>query len=439
MRFGTDGVRGVAGTPPIDAAGARQVGSAAARWAFHVGDSTREVRVAVAHDTRPSGSGLADEVLQGVVRAGATAVHLGVLPTPALQTAIAAGVADVGVMVTASHNPASDNGFKVVGPGGFKPDDAETARLEAWMAAPASGCGGPSRVARAEALQAYADAIASVVPDAGALVGRRLVVDLAHGAATATRALWTAHLRGVDLLWISTGEGTINEGVGSEHPATLASAVVAVGADAGLAVDGDGDRALLIDATGTPVAGDALLGLLAASREAASLVVTVMSSYALEAALPGVDVIRTGVGDRHVAEALRRSGAAVGGEESGHALLRGGPPGGDGLLIGFATLRAAFAREPTLRAAVAPFAVWPRRLTKVRAATRADVEADPRVTAACCDWTERLGGGRVFIRWSGTEPVLRVLVEGPDAGVVAEASAAVTQACATALGVSNGA
>jgi phosphoglucosamine mutase len=438
MRFGTDGVRGEAGVAPIDAAGARKVGAAAARWAFAVGDAAQPARVAVAHDTRPSGAALADEVLQGVVRAGATAVHLGVLPTPALQGAVAAGLADVGVMVTASHNPASDNGFKVVGPGGWKPDDDETAKLEAWMDDPTAGCGGPSREARAAALQAYGEAIARVVPDAGALVGRRVVVDLAHGASSATRGLWSDRLAGADVRWISTGEGTINDGVGSEHPEALAAAVRALGADAGLAVDGDGDRALLLDASGARVAGDALLGLLAAAHGARTLVVTVMSSYALEAALPGVTVVRTPVGDRHVAHALRAHGAAVGGEESGHALLAGGLPGGDGLLVGFAALRAAFGRAPTLAEAVAPYAVWPRRLTKVRASSRRDLGADAAVAAVVSTWTPRLAGGRVFIRWSGTEPVLRVLVEGPDAGVVAACSDAVTQGCATALGVAPG-
>ncbi len=435
MRFGTDGVRGEAGVAPIDAAGARRVGGAAARWAFDAGDAARPARVAVAYDTRPSGGPLADAVLQGVVRAGATAVHLGVLPTPALQAAVCAGLADVGVMVTASHNPASDNGFKVVGPGGRKPDDVQTERLEAWMDAPTTGCGGPSVEGRAEALEAYAAAVARALPDAGALRGRRLVVDLAHGAATATRAIWEARLLGVEVLWMSTGEGTINEGVGSEHPYALAAAVVAMGADAGLAVDGDGDRALLVDAAGERVAGDALLGLLASSRGARTLVVTVMSSYALEAALPAVHVIRTAVGDRHVAEALRASDAAVGGEESGHVLLAGGPPGGDGLLVGFAALEAAFARAASLDVAVMPFAVWPRRLTKVRAAARRDVLADPALAEVCASWTARLAGGRTFIRWSGTEPVLRVLVEGPDDAVVAQASEAVTLACATALGV----
>lgn len=177
--------------------------------------------------------------------------------------------------------------------------------------------------------------------------------------------------------------------------------------------------------------GDALLGILARGLQVRQLVVTVMSSTALEAKLEGVEVLRTGVGDRHVAEAMRRSGAPLGGEESGHVLFADAMPGGDGLLTGLRALSCAWSAHPTLSAAVAPVRPFPRRLMKVRSEALVDVTDAVAVVVAAA--TARLGVGRVFIRWSGTEPVLRVLVEGPDEAVVVEESARVTAACERAV------
>lgn len=318
MRFGTDGIRGPAGRSPIDRDGARAVGAAAARWALGRGGV-----VLVGRDTRPSGDELAGEVMQGVLQAGGRPLDCGVLPTPALQAAVAA-LGDAGVMVTASHNPADDNGFKVLGPGGHKPNDAETADLESWLATPAVGCGGAVAVATNEAVAAWAATFARALGDPSPLRGRRVAVDCANGAAAAVRGAVGALLPGVEILWLSTGDGVINAGVGSEHPEALAARVRAEGLDAGFAVDGDGDRCVVVDEAGRVVPGDALLWRLAVDRGARRLVVTVMSNTALEASLPGVEVVRTPVGDRHVAAAL--GDAPVGGEESGHVLLAGGGP-----------------------------------------------------------------------------------------------------------------
>lgn len=428
MKFGTDGIRGRAGVAPIDAHGARAVGSAAARWAWQVGRG----RVLVGRDTRPSGEELAIEVGQGVVRAGGAAWWAGVVPTAALQAALGAELADVGVMVTASHNPAEDNGFKVLGPGGRKPDDAETAHLEALLGEPGSGCGGSVGDAAAATWEAYGALWGRALGDTALLRGRRVVVDLAHGAAVGTRTWIERLVPGVEWAWLGAGDGVINDGCGSEHPQRLADAVRAGGFDAGLAVDGDADRCLLVDERGEVVPGDALLGVLAVGQP--RLVVTVMSSTALEAALPGVEIVRTGVGDRLVAEAMRACGAPLGGEESGHVLFADALPGGDGLLTGLRALRAAWGRADRLSAALAPFLPFPRRLTKVRAPRR---EIGEEVAPVVAEAEARLGPGRVFIRWSGTEPVLRVLVEGPEAGVVAEESERVTRACARVLGVAT--
>lgn len=427
MKFGTDGVRGRAGMWPIDGAGARAVGTAAARWARQVGEG----RVCVGHDTRPGGAALAMEVAQGAVRGGGAAALAGVVPTAALQAALAAGVADVGVMVTASHNPAEDNGFKVLGPGGRKPDDAETAHLEALLSEPGGGCGGSVGAASASVWAAYEVMLERALRGAVGL-RRRVVVDLANGAAVASREVLSRLLPELGWTWLAAGDGVINDGCGSEHPERLAAAVRAGGFDAGLAVDGDADRCLLVDERGEVVPGDALLGVLAASMRVERLVVTVMSSTALEAALPGVEVVRTGVGDRLVAEAMRAHSAPLGGEESGHVLFADALPGGDGLLTGLRALAAAWGRAPRLSDAVAPFLPYPRRLTKVRSAVRRDIEAE--VAEVVAQATARLGTGRVFIRWSGTEPVLRVLVEGPDVGVVEEESGRVTGVCEGVLG-----
>lgn len=430
MRFGTDGIRGPAGEAPIDVDGAFAVGAAAARWAAELGVAT----VVVGRDTRPSGDELAAGVISGVVAAGGQALDAGVLPTPALQVALQRGRATVGVMVTASHNPAADNGFKVIGPGGHKPGDAEVAHLEALLAAGGKRAAGGAVVDVSAAARAdYVAALAGAMGPAS-LAGRRIAVDLAAGAATATFEAVAALFPGVAFV-VRAASGRINDGVGSEHPAGLVALVRERACDAGVAVDGDGDRALIVDERGEIVPGDAILWALARALGARQLVATVMSTTALEAGLPGVVVTRTGVGDRLVAEAMRSSGAEVGGEESGHVLLAGAMPGGDGLFVGLRMLAACWAAAPTVSAALAPFVPFPRRLTKVRCAARrevAELGVDEVVRAAEAE----LGPGRVFLRWSGTEPVLRVLVEGPDAAVVARASDAVTAACAAALGAS---
>lgn len=430
MRFGTDGVRGQAGVWPIDPAGARRIGQAAARWARDRGAG----RVVVGHDPRPSGEWLAREVVAGAVQAGAEVGWCGALSSPALAVAVA-WHADAGVMVTASHNPAADNGFKVLGPGGAKPDDAQTAMLEAWLAEEPPTLPGGAHDLREVVLETYAEAFRRAAGDVGALAGKRLVLDLAHGGAVATRSAWQAAFGGAELVEVlGAGDGLINEGVGSEHPERLREAVLAHKADAGLAVDGDGDRCLLVDETGAIVPGDALAWMLARRAGLQAVAVTVMSNAALEPSLPGVRIVRTPVGDRHLAEAMRRDGLLLGVEDSGHALFGDGLPGGDGLLTGLRALVAATSLGATLSQAAAGFVPFPRALTKVRVGQRPVLEEHPGVQALEAEALRRLGGGRVYLRYSGTEPVLRVLVEGADAGEVQAVSAWLTSRCAEVLG-----
>lgn len=430
MRFGTDGVRGPAGLSPIDEDGARRAGAAAAAWALGSGGDT----VFVARDTRPSGAALSAAVLAGAAGAGARAIDAGLLPSAGLAAAAAATPGATGVMVTASHNPVDDNGFKVLGAGGTKPDDAQTAQLEVWMASPPVAPGGSVAQGHDAALGVYAAAWTRSAGDLSALRGRRLVIDLANGAAATVRPLWESALAGVDVLWLGAGGGVINDRCGSEHPEALVAAVRAHGADAGLAVDGDADRALLVDASGVVVHGDRLTWLLATGLGVAGLAVTVMSTHALEQALPGVRVVHTPVGDRHLAAAMRRDGLALGAEESGHVLFGDGLPGGDGMLTGLRALVCAFSRAGSLASAIAPFVPWPRRLTKVRVAQRVPFEGVPEIVEAITQGEAALDGGRVFVRWSGTEPVLRVLVEAADLERVVQVSERVTEVCRRTLG-----
>lgn len=436
MRFGTDGVRGPADRPPIDADGARRVGAAAAAWARATGP---EGVVVVGRDPRPSGEALAAAVCEGVASAGGRAVDVGVLASPGVAWVVRdvarRGGHATGVVVTASHNPAADNGFKVLGPGGLKPDDADVARLEAWLADPPTAPGGTIGEDAAAAGASYAAAFGAALGPVPGLAGRRLVVDLANGAGCTSRAWLRGLLRDTDVRWIGTG-GAVNDGCGSEHPEALVAAVREVGADAGLAIDGDADRCLLVDATGRVVPGDALLALLASRLGVRRLAVSVMSSAALPAWLPGVAITRTPVGDRHLAALVARGAVEVGGEESGHVVLGDAWPAADGLLVGLRALALALGAG-SLADAVAPFRPWPRHVAKVRAPReRVGTALDdlPGVPAALGRAEAEVAPGRVLVRWSGTEPVLRVLVEGPDAAVVDTVASRLVAACREAVG-----
>jgi phosphoglucosamine mutase len=279
----------------------------------------------------------------------------------------------------------------------------------------ASGRTGAVEDRSAAALAAWDDAVAELDLQ---LPSRRLVVDLAHGAATRMgarlEALWPGPLHVV-----GDGSGIVNDGVGSEHLDHLGAAVVRHGAWAGLAVDGDGDRCRLVDETGRAVPGDAVTWLLARALQVEGLAVTVMSTTALEAQLPGVRVVRTPVGDKHLMAAMAEHGLPLGAEESGHVLF-GDYPAGDGLVAGLRALAAV--GERPMSEALAPFTPFPRRLGKVRVASRPALETVGPVQQSVEAAEGRLGHhGRVFLRYSGTEPVLRILVEGTEAAAVSAA------------------
>ncbi len=429
VRFGTDGVRGLAGEWPITPEVAAAVGSAAVRLGGRPG-----ARVAMVRDTRPSGAELARAVRGGVIAAGGTLVDGGVLPTSAAAHAVHIGLAESAVAITASHNPAADNGFKVFGPGGHKLADAASARFESWIE---DALGTPSApVAGAPALTlraAWGNAVDECLGDLSALEGRHIAIDLANGAATAVQG-WLEAVLPCQLTLVGAGEGAINDRVGSTHPQALANAVRGAGCDAGIAVDGDADRCVLVDGAGQVVAGDALTYLLARGLGVIGLAATVMSNAALEPSLPGVRVVRTPVGDRHLAVAMREHGLQLGAEESGHVLFSDGLVAGDGLLTGLRALSLAWKQGESLASALAGFEPFPRWLGKIRVASRPPLGSIDALQLAITAAEAKLGaGGRVFLRYSGTEPVLRILIEGRLAGVVEEVSADITEAARRAL------
>jgi len=409
MKFGTDGVRGPAGQWPIDTDGAARIGAAAVRLGG--GGATR---VVVGRDTRPSGPGLAQAVCDAIVSAGGVAIDAEVVPTPAVAWAVHTERADVGVMITASHNAAPDNGFKLFAEGGRKPTADETRQIEAWLAEPSVNRPGGEATSDRALVADYAAALGTLA--SVDLSSRSIAVDCANGAATPLAAR-LAELCGARVVPVAAGDGPINEGCGAVHPKRLAETVRLQGLDAGFAVDGDADRCVLVTADGDVVPGDALTWLLTRHMHLDALAVTVMSNAALEGLLPGVRVARTPVGDKHLQRIMAAEGIALGAEESGHVLFHDWP-GGDGLLTGLRGLAAAFASADTLAEAVSPYSAFPRDLSKIRVAQRTPLSDVPGLSDQQAAWEQQLGSGRVFLRYSGTEPVLRILVEGPEDAVV---------------------
>ena len=427
LKFGTDGIRGAAGVEPCTEAVAEKIGAAALRLARQYGGN----RVLVARDRRPSGAALAEAVCRGVERSGGLCHYAEVLPTAGVSIGLAAGMADTGVMVTASHNPASDNGFKVISLGGHKLSDDERLRVEDWLALTIEDApGGSIETVSDDAWSLYLQSIRDAITDPTAFIGRKIALDCANGALSPI-AKYLNEVIPAEWVFVAAGDGVINEGVGSEYPNKLAETVVAHGCEAGIAVDGDADRCRLVDASGEVVVGDALAWMLATTMKVRALAVTVMSNGALEGALPTVRVVRTPVGDRHLRAAMNDEDIPLGCEESGHVLFSD-RVAGDGLTTGLRALTAAphFGGLTTWSRGFVPL---PRQVAKVRVKSRPPLE---EVQSLVDLQRRRLGelgtGGRIFLRYSGTEPVLRVLVEGnsPDAirDVLDEACAVAAEA-----------
>jgi phosphoglucosamine mutase len=422
--FGTDGVRGLANadlTPEL----ALSVASAAAR-VLSAHDETHRPVAVVGRDPRASGEMLEAAVVAGLTSAGADVLLVGVLPTPAVAFLTGDFGADIGVMLSASHNPMPDNGIKLFARGGHKlPDDIE-AEIENVVAA------GPAwsrpigryigRVRSAgDAAERYLDHLSGAAT--GSLSGLHVVVDCAHGAASGVAPELYRRLGAqVTALACAPDGVNINLGVGSTHMALLANAVSAAGADLGIAHDGDADRCLAVDASGGLVDGDQILGLCAiAMHEAGTLradtvVATVMSNLGFHHAMrdAGLDVVTTSVGDRYVLEALRKSNLSLGGEQSGHVVFTDAATTGDGLLTALHVMARMVATGRSLADLAAVVHRLPQVLVNVQVADRSAIVSSTAVKAAVTEAEAELGDdGRILLRPSGTEQLVRVMVEAP--------------------------
>ncbi|HVW81650.1 MAG TPA: phosphoglucosamine mutase [Mycobacteriales bacterium] len=419
--FGTDGVRGVAGVD-LTADLARSIASAAVPvLAAGVGRPL----VAVGRDPRVSGGWLQDAVVDGLTAAGADVALLGVIPTPAVARAIADGLPGqaarptFGVVISASHNPAPDNGIKLFGPGGRKLDEATERQIEQLLDNSGDAPARPGKVAvdLSDNPTWYVDALLRTTPVR--LDGLKVLVDCANGAA-ATVAAAAYGGAGADVTVINTdlsGEH-INDGCGATHLDGLAAAVRSSDAELGIAHDGDADRCLAVTSDGEVVDGDVILSILALARQrhgnlpGGRVVVTVMSNLGLHRLMAdrGIGVVTTPVGDRHVSERMREIGAVIGGEQSGHTVLSEHASTGDGILTGLHLLAALREAGQTLAQLAAQFPAYPQVLVNVRVPDVAAAlsNAAPLAEAASAELGD---DGRVLVRASGTEPLVRVMVE----------------------------
>ncbi len=441
--FGTDGIRGVANTE-LTAAFALDLGAAAAQ-VFGAGST-----IVIGRDPRRSGDLLESAFVAGVLSQGADMLALGVVPTPGVSFAVRQRRAAAGVVISASHNPMPDNGIKFFGPDGHKlPDAAEDAIAAALdrvasRPMPRPHGAGIGRLVRDSAPVAeYATFLTESIAPYD-LAGMTLVVDAANGSGS---FLARPLLEGLGARVIALHDApdglNINAGCGSLHPESMASAVVAHGADAGLALDGDADRVILADGQGRIFDGDRILctvGLHLAGRGGLPgevVVGTVMSNLGLEKALGarGIRLLRASVGDRYVAELLAQSGAVVGGEQSGHILFPRLAPAGDGLLTGLQLLRIVRESGRSLAEWADEMATFPQTLINIPVAEHDGWEHDPTIQAAIAEADTALAGrGRLLVRPSGTEKLLRVMVEAEDDVLVGRWSEQVAAAIRKARG-----
>ncbi|MDX2000204.1 MAG: phosphoglucosamine mutase [Thermoanaerobaculia bacterium] len=454
-RFGTDGMRAPFGTPPLDQATVTALG-------FELGTTLvarhgAGAEVVLGGDTRDSTPTLGEWLAAGLVAAGAVPRWFGVVPTGGLAFLVrhlgAAGAA----VVSASHNPHPDNGIKLLDGNGFKWSPEAEAEIEAAIdrrlaVEPGAATGdrpydlnadGAGRPAQ-DAIAAYLDHLAASLPGTRPLVGRRIALDVGHGAAHLVAGPLFERLGAEVTVLFAAPDGTnINAGCGSTHPEALAATVRAGGFDCGFAFDGDADRAVLVDETGAVRDGDALLFLWARDLLAAghlvppAIVATSMSNLGLERALGalGIGVQRSDVGDREVVKLLLQNGLTLGGEQSGHVVHLGLASTGDGLLTALQIAGILARADQPASATLAPFVRFPQVLVNVRVAVKKPFETLPEVAAAVAQVEAALGReGRLVLRYSGTEPLARVMIEGPDAAVVTSLAESVAAAIRSTLG-----
>jgi phosphoglucosamine mutase len=418
--FGTDGIRGVAGQFPLDPITIHAVGLA---LAHHLGQSPR---VLIGQDTRESSDWIAAALTAGLLAGGATVESAGVIPTPAVAYLARAHIFSAGIVISASHNPWVDNGIKLFGPDGYKLPDATELAIESEIfrriesstnnQQPTTNNLSVNEADRAEYIRSLLDAAPNLSLD-----GHRIVIDCANGAASAIAPQLFAELGGTVILTHASPNGrNINQNCGALYPTTVAAEVVQHHASMGITFDGDADRAMFADENGKVVNGDAVL--LLAARDLAErgllansiVVATTMSNMGLEAALKqsGIKMLRAPVGDKYVLEEMLATGAALGGEQSGHIIFSGRSTTGDGLLTALLLLDILHRSSKTLAQLTADLKTFPQIIVNVRVREKRPLDSIPAVAAAIAAAEAALADtGRVVIRYSGTEALARVMIE----------------------------
>jgi phosphoglucosamine mutase len=430
--FGTDGVRGTVNTHPMTAEMALRIGAAVGRYFKR--DAKGVHRVVIGKDTRLSGYMFESALTAGLTSTGMNVLLLGPVPTPSVGLLTRSMRADLGVMISASHNPAIDNGIKFFGPDGFKLSDIAEAEIEALVAEGVVPIE-PDQIGRAKRIDdgrfRYIERLKSSFPRQTRLDGLKIVIDCANGAAhrVAPDALWEL---GATVIPVGNSPNgmNINEGCGSTHPQMAAETVVAHGADLGVCLDGDADRVILVDENGRVGDGDQFMALMA-SRWATeerlkgnALVATVMSNLGLERYLQGqgIGLERTAVGDRNVVERMRTGGFNLGGEQSGHIVMTDHATTGDGLMAGLQFMAEMIRSGKPASELLNSFEVVPQLLKNVRYGSDQTPLDDPKVIAAIAQSeADLVDNGRLLIRKSGTEPLVRVMAESEDEGILSQA------------------
>ena len=419
--FGTDGVRGEAGRFPLDHMTVRRLGAALVRA---LPQGAGAPHLLIGRDTRESGPWIEAELAHGAREAGARVTSAGVEPTPAVAYLTRAGDYDAGVVISASHNPFGDNGIKVFSGRGEKFTETVERHIEAIVADASwhTAEGEAEPVAPTDLVGPYLDHLRAVFPAPNRAF--RLAIDCANGATTTAAPLLFRSLGlDVEVIGAEPDGRNINLQCGSTHPDRLAHTVVERGCQMGVAFDGDGDRAIFVDERGRVVDGDAVLLMCARQLQAEgrlagnAVVATVMSNIGLELALTaiGIEMVRTNVGDKYVMEEMMKRGATLGGEQSGHIIFSDYLFTGDGLCTAMNVLRTVQLTGRSLGDLASDLVTYPQVLLNVRVREKVDLSTVPPVAAAMADVERKLHGhGRLLVRYSGTEPLLRVMLEGRD-------------------------
>ena len=441
--FGTDGIRAKAGTAPLDPATVGRVGAALVR-VLHA--SSGRPQVLIGGDTRESFGWIEEELARGLTSQGAEVTSVGVTPTPGIAHLTRAEEFDAGIVVSASHNPYADNGIKIFSGRGEKLDEDYERRIEAmvadtsWQVAPTT----PLISRRSELRSHYVDHLLKILPRAARLTGSRLVIDCANGATTTTAPRLFQQL-GFDIVTIGDQPDgrNINLNCGSTHLDLLQRKVIETSARLGVAFDGDGDRALFVDHCGATIDGDAVL-LLAAihlQREnrlpGDAVVATVMSNIGLELGLRqrNITLVRAPVGDKYVMEQMQARGIALGGEQSGHIIFADHLYTGDGIGTALQVLRIMEATGRELADLAGELVTYPQVLVNVRVRERVDYTTIPAIADSIKRVEQRVDGqGRLLIRYSGTEPLLRIMIEGKNDGEIRQWATEIAEAVTAHLG-----